>query len=297
MISDGRPKRGIRLLLGLITASWLMMAWIAPAVGQARPNAKQKKIYETLVSEGRSLYNEEKYQEAIDRFERAFEIIPDMKLLFNMAQSHRLAGNVEKALMLYRRFLDALPEIRELSQAKKTTIISDVKKWIDQLETEKRTLEEKAEKERLEKAEKERLEKERLEKERLERERLEALAISAAPPKADWKNLTSKWWFWTGVGTTVLLALGSTWAGTQVLSYNDDWKRDWHTSDRDKARLYQDIADISLVGALSVGLAVSVYSYFHLRSGSLTVAKKASPVALVPACDGSGCMLSLTLEF
>jgi tetratricopeptide (TPR) repeat protein len=57
------------------------------------------------------------YAAAAESFEKAFELKPDPALLYNAAQSHRLAGNKERALALYRNYLrlyakkDKRPEI------------------------------------------------------------------------------------------------------------------------------------------------------------------------------------------
>jgi hypothetical protein len=45
------------------------------------------------------------YAAAAENFEKAFELRPDPALLYNAAQSHRLAGNKERALALYRNYL------------------------------------------------------------------------------------------------------------------------------------------------------------------------------------------------
>jgi tetratricopeptide (TPR) repeat protein len=45
------------------------------------------------------------YAQAAEFFEKAFELKSDPALLFNAAQSHRLAGNKERALMLYQNYL------------------------------------------------------------------------------------------------------------------------------------------------------------------------------------------------
>ena len=45
------------------------------------------------------------YAAAAEDFEKAFELRPDPALLYNAAQSHRLAGNKERALVLYKNYL------------------------------------------------------------------------------------------------------------------------------------------------------------------------------------------------
>jgi tetratricopeptide (TPR) repeat protein len=45
------------------------------------------------------------YAEAAGEYEKAFALKPDPALLFNAAQSHRLAGNKQRALTLYQNYL------------------------------------------------------------------------------------------------------------------------------------------------------------------------------------------------
>ena len=45
------------------------------------------------------------YAQAADFFEKAFELKSDPALLYNAAQSHRLAGNKQRALTLYQNYL------------------------------------------------------------------------------------------------------------------------------------------------------------------------------------------------
>ena len=45
------------------------------------------------------------YDDAAQYFEKAFELTPEPALLYNAAQSHRLAGNKERALTLYQNYL------------------------------------------------------------------------------------------------------------------------------------------------------------------------------------------------
>jgi hypothetical protein len=45
------------------------------------------------------------YPVAAENFEKAFEVKPDPALLYNAAQAHRLAGNKERALVLYQNYL------------------------------------------------------------------------------------------------------------------------------------------------------------------------------------------------
>jgi tetratricopeptide (TPR) repeat protein len=59
---------------------------------------------------GTAFYDLGKYNEAIKEFEAAYEIKNDPALLYNLAQSHRLAGNAEQALHFYRTYLRRVPK-------------------------------------------------------------------------------------------------------------------------------------------------------------------------------------------
>jgi branched-chain amino acid transport system substrate-binding protein len=54
------------------------------------------------------------------------------------------------------------------------------------------------------------------------------------------------------VGATVLFTAATVWAGTQALSYNDAWKKDWEPADKDSAEKFMNITDLSLAGAVVI---------------------------------------------
>ena len=51
-----------------------------------------------------------RYAEAAEKYEAAFSLRPDPALLYNAAQSYRLAGNKARALELYRNYVRLYPE-------------------------------------------------------------------------------------------------------------------------------------------------------------------------------------------
>ncbi len=55
--------------------------------------------------QGLSAYALGNYPEAAIAYEKAFAVKPDPALLYNAAQSHRLAGNKPRALLLYQNYL------------------------------------------------------------------------------------------------------------------------------------------------------------------------------------------------
>jgi tetratricopeptide repeat protein len=80
---------------------------VAPSVARAddATAAAAREHYQKATS----YYDLGKYPEAIKEFEAAYEIKNDPALLYNLAQSNRLAGNAEQALHFYRTYLRYVP--------------------------------------------------------------------------------------------------------------------------------------------------------------------------------------------
>jgi tetratricopeptide (TPR) repeat protein len=89
-----------RALLALV----LMLGAAAPARAQETLSAKEH------YQKGTSYYDLGRYVDAIKEFEAAYQIKNDPALLYNLAQSHRLAGNSEQALHFYRTYLRYVPK-------------------------------------------------------------------------------------------------------------------------------------------------------------------------------------------
>jgi tetratricopeptide (TPR) repeat protein len=70
-----------------------------------------------------------RYPVAADNFEKAFELKPDPALLYNAAQAHRLAGDKERALVLYQNYLRLYAKAGRRSEVE--TRIEDLKKAIE----------------------------------------------------------------------------------------------------------------------------------------------------------------------
>jgi len=87
----------------LLTCAPVLLESRAHAADAAATTAREH--YER----GTKLYDIGKYEEAIKEFEAAYEAKSDPALLYNLAQSHRLAGHSSEALQLYRNYLRYVP--------------------------------------------------------------------------------------------------------------------------------------------------------------------------------------------
>ncbi|HLL23741.1 MAG TPA: tetratricopeptide repeat protein [Kofleriaceae bacterium] len=91
--------------LALITAAVLAAA--APTSADEPIPAKAKK----LADHGRDMHKRGEYDRAIVAFKEAYVIAPSPGLLFNLAQSYRLQGNCDDAVLMYRRYLATGPSV------------------------------------------------------------------------------------------------------------------------------------------------------------------------------------------
>jgi hypothetical protein len=70
-------------------------------------------------------------EEATTLFERAYEIDPDPILLFNIGQCHRQAGNDERALFFYQRYLDQAVQSASNRQEVEA-LVSDLERSVEE---------------------------------------------------------------------------------------------------------------------------------------------------------------------
>lgn len=77
------------------------------AAGTARADTENAK---TLFERATVQFRLAKFHEAALTYQRVYELHPDAVLLYNCAQSYRLANEPEKALVIYKSYLSAKPD-------------------------------------------------------------------------------------------------------------------------------------------------------------------------------------------
>jgi tetratricopeptide (TPR) repeat protein len=77
---------------------------------------------------GLAAYALARYEEAAREYEAAFDADPQAPLLYDAAQAHRLAGNKERALLLYQNYLRLFPDAPD--QADVRRLIETVRKAV-----------------------------------------------------------------------------------------------------------------------------------------------------------------------
>jgi tetratricopeptide (TPR) repeat protein len=116
---------------------------------------------------GQKLFGLQKFDEALEQFQKAFDAKPIPDFLFNIGQCHRNLGDYEAAIFSFKRYLKLDPE---------TPNREKVEELITQLE----------EKQAAEESRKRRLRREQRDK-------------GPDEPTASGGPIYTKWWFWTGV--------------------------------------------------------------------------------------------------
>jgi tetratricopeptide (TPR) repeat protein len=113
------------VLFPVLFAVLASFAMARPA--QAEPKGKQSA--ESHYNKGMTAYNLGHFQEAIEEFEKAYEIRSEPIFLYNIAQSHRQSGNPQRAIFFYRRYVDADPSSKKRAEVEKR--IADMQAELD----------------------------------------------------------------------------------------------------------------------------------------------------------------------
>lgn len=92
--------------------AWALVALLC-SLGSARGNEEQARVH---FQRGTNAFDLGRYDEAIREYEAAYSHERDPALLYNIAQAARLAGHDERALRLYKAYLQAAPSSLERTE-------------------------------------------------------------------------------------------------------------------------------------------------------------------------------------
>ena len=91
--------------LGLVAV--LLVTVPAVAAAQTEP---EKELAQKRYKVGEQLYDIGQYEKALVEFEEAYRLYPLPAMLYNIARSHEVLGNLDKAISNYKLFLEKLPD-------------------------------------------------------------------------------------------------------------------------------------------------------------------------------------------
>ena len=99
--------------LAVLVAALALATPVARASAAEPPDEKTAQA-KALSQEANSLYAVGDFAQAAERYQSAYKLKPDAALLYNAAQSSRMAGNNEKALLLYKNYAMFYPNARNI---------------------------------------------------------------------------------------------------------------------------------------------------------------------------------------
>ncbi|HVU52813.1 MAG TPA: tetratricopeptide repeat protein [Polyangia bacterium] len=102
----------------------------APAARAADLTPAQKQEMKTLYEKATRAYDVGKYNEAIEDYQKAYEIGGDPPMLYNIAQAYRLNDQPTEALRFYRRYLQRAPSARNREDVERK--IAELEKTVEE---------------------------------------------------------------------------------------------------------------------------------------------------------------------
>jgi tetratricopeptide (TPR) repeat protein len=88
---------------------WLCLLWALAAQGQDVARPKAEILAKAQLVRGQRLYDEGRYAQALQAFERAYTLLPSPTLLPLMADAYEAQGELELAAQTLQRYLPHAP--------------------------------------------------------------------------------------------------------------------------------------------------------------------------------------------
>ncbi len=160
--------------------------WSVACAAEA-PDAAAVRRAEAIATEAKILFQQKEFAQAAERFMEAYTLARRPTLIYNAARAYQEAGNVEKALALFRAYR-GLPDVNDAGRADADARISVLEKIVAErkaAEEATRLAKEKQERERQDRLAREAQERERLAREAKEREARDAALKARLKAEAD----------------------------------------------------------------------------------------------------------------
>jgi tetratricopeptide (TPR) repeat protein len=90
----------------------MMLLALGSKEARAQLSAQQKQEIHVHYQQATRAYDLGKYQEAVDEYQKVYEIDGDPVMLYNIAQAYRLNDQPQESIHFYRRYLQRSPEAR-----------------------------------------------------------------------------------------------------------------------------------------------------------------------------------------
>lgn len=116
------------LWIALITVG--LLAGTAGVAGAQEPSADAAAQAREHYQKGKTFYDLNRFDDAVKEFEAAYELRDEPVLLYNIAQSYRLANKYPEALRFYRSYLRRSPDAPNKAEVEQK--IADMERLVEQ---------------------------------------------------------------------------------------------------------------------------------------------------------------------
>ncbi len=121
MLDASCPNRHVWIIAILLSVGVVAGTMAMPSRTVAQNKSDMQKAKDKL-REGQQLYNQEKYLEAAETFEQAYELSGRGELLYNIGSSYEKAGDLPQAEMYYQKYLEENPRAGNADEVLQTVI-------------------------------------------------------------------------------------------------------------------------------------------------------------------------------
>jgi tetratricopeptide (TPR) repeat protein len=172
----------------------LLATLVAPQVGAAASQDPTEEAAKAEFQRGQTAYHLGQFREALASYNKAYDLEPLPAILFDSAQCYRQLGDLERAVLFYRRYLATAPRGTRSAVTAQTLLDESLAQLAEQR---RRTV----------------LEAQTAARQQQPVGGLASSSVAAAeiPSHAIEKRpLYQQWWLWTAVGVVVAAAAGGT---------------------------------------------------------------------------------------
>lgn len=113
----------------------LALVTLAPTVRLAHANDPAERAARRYYERGQKLFNLQRFEDALEQYQKAFDAKPIPDFLFNIGQCQRNLGDYEAAIFSFKRFLKLDPEAP--NREKVEALIADLEERIEEGESRK----------------------------------------------------------------------------------------------------------------------------------------------------------------
>jgi len=118
---------------GWLAGAMVAVSLSALSIGSAQAmqlSSQQKQEMKLHYERATRAYDVQKYSEAVEEYQKAYEIGGDPAMLYNVAQAYRLDDQLPEAVRFYRRYLQRSPNARNRDDVEKK--VTELEKTIEE---------------------------------------------------------------------------------------------------------------------------------------------------------------------